>query len=108
MDIAVPEGTPVRAMTSGTVRFAGEMVGYGRVVVLDHRGGWSTLYAHLSEIHVRGGRNVDGRTILGLSGRSGDVTSPHLHFEARAGTRPRDPVPLLGGPPPPHGSRSGR
>ena len=99
VDIGVPNGTPVRAMASGMVRFAGDLGAYGRVVILDHRGGWSTLYAHLSEIHVRLGERVGGGTTVGLSGQTGNATAPHLHFETVAGSRPRDPVPLLGGPP---------
>jgi len=99
VDIAVPEGTPVRAMAAGVVRFAGESGEYGRAIIVDHRGGWSTLYAHLSEIHVQAGTQIGGHEVIGLSGRTGNATGPHLHFETRAGSRPRDPVPLLGGRP---------
>lgn len=99
VDINVAEGTPVQAMAPGVVQFAGEAGAYGRTIIVDHRGGWSTLYAHLSEIHVRAGDRIAGHEVIGLSGSTGNATGPHLHFETRAGSRPRDPVPLLGGRP---------
>jgi murein DD-endopeptidase MepM/ murein hydrolase activator NlpD len=96
VDIAVPTGTPIRAMAPGRVHFAGTMSGYGLVVMIDHRRGYRTVYAHLSEIHVRAGDRVHGRPVIGLSGATGRVTGPHLHFEIRHGDRAEDPVPLLG------------
>jgi murein DD-endopeptidase MepM/ murein hydrolase activator NlpD len=96
VDIAVPTGTPIRAMAPGRVHFAGTMSGYGLVVMVDHRGGYRTVYAHLSEIHVRAGDRIQGRPVIGLSGATGRVTGPHLHFEVRYGGRAEDPVPLLG------------
>lgn len=97
VDIRVPEGTPVRTMAPGRVRFAGTMGGYGQVVWIDHRGGVLTVYAHLSRIDVRTGDAVAARQVVGLSGRTGSATGPHLHFEIRRRGRPVDPVPLLGG-----------
>lgn len=97
VDIAVPEGTAVRSMAPGTVRFAGWMGGYGNVVWLEHRGGLVTIYAHLSTIEVERGDRVGGREVLGRSGSTGRATGPHLHFEVWRGGRPVDPVPLLGG-----------
>lgn len=99
VDLAVPTGTPVRTMAPGRVRFAGTMRGFGRVVWMDHGGAVLTVYAHLSEIRVRTGQDVDGGGVVGLSGSSGDVTAPHLHFEVWRWGRPVDPVPLLGGRP---------
>ncbi|MBI4540658.1 MAG: M23 family metallopeptidase [Gemmatimonadetes bacterium] len=101
VDIAIPGGSPVRAMAPGTVRFAGELGAYGTVVILEHRGGWTTLYAHLSELRVQAGQRLGSGDVIGLSGHSGDARAPHLHFEIRAGDRPRDPVLLLGGRPAP-------
>lgn len=101
VDIQAAPGTPVQAMTSGHVRFAGTMRGFGNVVWLDHGGQLLTVYAHLSEIHVRTGERIQGRPVIGLSGSSGDVTGPHLHFEIWRRGRPVDPVPLLGGFPRP-------
>lgn len=99
VDLAAPEGTPVRAMSSGRVRFAGYQRGYGNVVWLDHPGSVLTVYAHLSSIHVTSGASVRGGDVIGLTGSSGDVSGPHLHFEVWRWGREVDPVPLLGGRP---------
>jgi murein DD-endopeptidase MepM/ murein hydrolase activator NlpD len=99
VDIAMPTGTPVRAMAPGRVRFAGEMRGYGKVVWLDHPRGTLTVYAHLDEIRVTTGSPVSHRQVIGVSGATGIVTGPHLHFEVWVAGRPVDPVPYLGGPP---------
>ena len=101
VDIAVPGGTAVRAMAPGVVSYAGTMSGYGRVIILDHGQGVRSVYAHLSEIHVRTGDEVAGRPVIGLSGSSGRVTGEHLHFEVVRRGRAEDPVPLLGGFPRP-------
>lgn len=101
VDIAVPEGTEVRAMAPGRVQFAGTMSGYGRVVFIDHGQGVRTVYGHLSEVRVRTGDEVTGRPVIGLSGSSGRATGAHLHFEILRGGRAEDPVPLLGGLPRP-------
>ena len=97
VDLGVPSGTEVRAMRAGTVDFAGVMSGYGNVIVLRHGGDMRTLYAHLSELRVRQGDRVEGRQVIALSGASGNVTGPHLHFEVLRGGHAEDPVPLLGG-----------
>ena len=99
VDIVVPTGTPVYAMSSGNVSFAGTMTDFGLVVLLDHRDGISTLYAHLSEILVVEGQAVTRDESLGLSGASGNATGPHLHFEIRGRGHQLDPVAMLGGPP---------
>ena len=96
VDLDVDTGTPVRAMADAHVRYAGSMSGYGNVVWLDHGGAVLSVYAHLSEIHVTVGTVVRRGSVLGLSGASGDVTGPHLHFEVWRWGRPVDPVPLLG------------
>lgn len=97
VDVSVPSGTPVQAMAPGRVEFAGVMRGYGKVVILDHGAGLRSLYAHLSEVQVSTGEEVEGHAVIGLSGMSGDATGPHLHFEVWRYGRPVDPVPLLGG-----------
>jgi murein DD-endopeptidase MepM/ murein hydrolase activator NlpD len=96
IDIAVPSGTPIRAMAPGRVHFAGSRSGYGLVVIIDHRRSTRTVYAHLSEIHVVTGQEIRGRPVIGLSGATGRVTGPHLHFEIQRWGRAEDPVPLLG------------
>jgi murein DD-endopeptidase MepM/ murein hydrolase activator NlpD len=97
VDLAVPTGTEVHAMRRGTVEFAGTMSGYGNVIILRHGGDLRTVYGHLSELRVRAGDDVEGRQVIALSGATGNVTGPHLHFEIRRGGHAEDPVPLLGG-----------
>jgi len=97
VDLAVPPGTPVMAMKKGTVEFAGEMRGYGMVVILRHGGSLRSIYAHLSRISVKRGDHVAGRQVIGLSGASGNASGPHLHFEIDRWGRAEDPVNLLGG-----------
>lgn len=97
VDIAVPKGTPIRAMQDGRITFAGWMGGYGQVVWVDHRGSTTTIYAHLSEIAVQEGDRVRGGEVLGAAGSTGEASAPHLHFEVRRRGRAVDPVPLLGG-----------
>lgn len=97
VDIQAPEGTEVRAMAPGRVRFAGTMQGFGNVVWLEHGEAVLTVYAHLSTILVEAGQAVGSRQLVGLSGSTGNASSPHLHFEVWRWGREVDPVPLLGG-----------
>ncbi|MGW1997910.1 M23 family metallopeptidase, partial [Embleya sp. NPDC001921] len=82
-DFAVSTGTTVRAVTWGTVVSAGWGGAYGNEVVIRHADGKYTQYAHLSSISVKGGTKVQPGQKVGLSGASGNVTGPHLHFEVR-------------------------
>ncbi|MEC4020179.1 peptidoglycan DD-metalloendopeptidase family protein [Streptomyces sp. H27-D2] len=82
-DFAVPSGTPVRAVGAGTVVSAGCDGAFGNQVVIRHRGGYFTQYAHLSALWVAAGQRVAGAKVIGLSGSTGNSTGPHLHFEAR-------------------------
>ncbi len=99
VDLAAPAGTPVRAMKKGDVAFAGEMRGYGLVVMLQHGPRLRTVYAHLSEIMVRKGDVVQGGQVIGKSGSSGNASGAHLHFEIQRWGTEEDPVQLLGGLP---------
>ncbi len=99
VDLRAPEGTEVRAMMDGGVRFSGTMGGYGQVIWLDHGRDILTVYAHLSERRVRTRDRVRGGEVIGLSGMTGSATAPHLHFEVWRRGQPVDPVPLLGGAP---------
>jgi hypothetical protein len=80
IDIAVPEGTPIRAALSGKVTSAGPNGGYGNYVAIQHDGGLLTFYAHLSTIAVRVGQKVDRGEVVAKSGNTGTSTGPHLHF----------------------------
>lgn len=93
LDIAAPRGTPVRAAASGVVLFAGWYGGYGKLVVLDHGQGLSTLYGHLSVVGVAVGQRVARNQVIGRVGSTGYSTGPHLHFEVRQNGRPVDPLP---------------
>ncbi|MCI0433668.1 MAG: M23 family metallopeptidase [Gemmatimonadetes bacterium] len=86
-------------MRSGRVTHAGPLGAYGLTVEIDHGGDVTSLYGHLSRIDVAAGTSVERGRVLGLSGRTGNATAPHLHFEIRRWGRPEDPIPLLGGPP---------
>ena len=81
VDLAVPVGTTVRAVGAGTVVKAEWGGAYGKMVVVRHADGRYSLYAHLSRIDVHVGEAVSAGTELGLSGATGNVTGPHLHFE---------------------------
>jgi murein DD-endopeptidase MepM/ murein hydrolase activator NlpD len=92
IDIAVAEGTYVRAAGGGTVLEAGEDPVYGKYVRLAHREGFETLYAHASELFVSEGDRVERHEVVGLSGNTGTSTAPHLHFEVRKDGEPVDPL----------------
>jgi murein DD-endopeptidase MepM/ murein hydrolase activator NlpD len=85
VDFPVPTGTPVKAIGPGQVVSAGWGGAYGNQVVVRHTDGKYSQYAHLSSLSVRAGQSVTGGQQLGLSGATGNVTGPHLHFEVRTG-----------------------
>jgi len=96
IDFEVPSGTSVGAGGRGTVSFAGwNSGGYGYLVVIDHRLGFQSWYAHLSSVAVVPGQRVAGGTRIGAVGSTGHSTGPHLHFEVRLRGTPIDPVPYL-------------
>ena len=96
INIAVPEGTAVKAAESGTVAYAGsEVKGYGNLVLIRHDNGYVSAYAHNGEIGVKRGDKVKRGQVVAKSGQSGNVTSPQLHFEIRKGSTPVDPIPVL-------------
>ena len=96
INIAVPDGTPVKAADSGTVAYAGsEVKGYGNLVLIRHDNGYVSAYAHNGEIDVKRGQKVGRGQTIAKSGQSGNVTSPQLHFEIRKGSTPVDPMQYL-------------
>jgi murein DD-endopeptidase MepM/ murein hydrolase activator NlpD len=92
IDIAAPWGTPVRAAADGTVLFTGWMRGYGMLVILDHGGGVSTTYSHLSSYAVHVGDHVGRGEVIARIGSTGWSTGPHLFFEVREDGRPVNPL----------------
>ena len=98
INIAVPEGTSVRASESGVVAYAGdELKGYGNLVLIRHPNGFVTAYANNGELDVKRGDTVKRGQIIAKSGQTGNVNSPQLHFELRKGSTPVDPTSYLAG-----------
>lgn len=96
VNIAVPEGASIRAAEEGEIVYAGnELRGFGNLVLVQHRNGYVTAYAHNSRIDVRRGDRVSRGDIIARAGSTGDVDTPQLHFEIRRGTTPVDPSPYL-------------
>lgn len=91
VDIAAPEGAPIRAARDGVVVFAGERAGYGRMVEIDHGDGMRTRYAHASTLLVSAGARVQAGAPIAAVGETGRATGPHLHFEVREADRAVDP-----------------
>jgi len=98
INLAVPEGTPVKAAEDGVVAYSGnELKGYGNLVLVRHSNGYVTAYAHASELLVKRGDTIKRGQIIAKSGQSGEVGSPQLHFEIRKGSSPVDPLQFLNG-----------
>jgi murein DD-endopeptidase MepM/ murein hydrolase activator NlpD len=98
INLAVPEGTPVKAAEDGVVAYSGnELKGYGNLVLIRHANGYVTAYAHASELLVKRGDTIKRGQIIAKSGQSGEVGSPQLHFEIRKGSTPVDPLQFLNG-----------
>lgn len=95
IDIAAANGTPVKTAAPGEVIYNGWLRGYGRVVVVDHGRGFSTLYAHLSASLVREGQVLKAGANIARVGKTGNVTGYHLHFEVRHYGTPVNPIKYL-------------
>jgi murein DD-endopeptidase MepM/ murein hydrolase activator NlpD len=93
-DFAAPEGTPIQATRTGTVRFVGRNAGYGNTVEIQHNGGYLTRYAHMQK--PAGSLSVGDRVrqgqVIGYVGSTGLATGPHLHYEVRLHGQPLDPM----------------
>lgn len=92
MDFSAPVGMPIRATGTGVVITAGWNGGYGRMVEIRHVGGYTSRYAHMSQILVKEGDKIERGTIVGKSGNSGRSTGPHLHYEVRREGRAANPL----------------
>jgi murein DD-endopeptidase MepM/ murein hydrolase activator NlpD len=98
INLAVPEGTPIKATDDGVVAYAGnELKGYGNLVLIRHSNGFVSAYAHASELMVKRGDTIKRGQVIAHAGQTGNVTSPQLHFEIRKGSTPVDPTQYLGG-----------
>lgn len=95
LDLAAPQGTEVYAARDGTVTEAGTSAVYGKYIIISHKGGWTSLYGHLSSIDTKLYSEVKSGNLIGKVGSTGLSTGPHLHFELRQNGRPQDPKPLL-------------
>ena len=92
IDISAPLGQVVHASGSGEVIYTGNIKGYGQIIIIDHGGRVTTLYAHLSKILVEIGDKVKKEQTIGQTGDSGGVSTPRLHFEVRVEGKPTDPM----------------
>jgi murein DD-endopeptidase MepM/ murein hydrolase activator NlpD len=95
VDIAVPEGTPIRAADSGRVALMGWVGGYGNYTCVQHTASMSTCYGHQSSFATSNGASVTQGQVIGYSGNTGNSTGPHLHFEVRINGSPVDPMGYL-------------
>ncbi|MFE9735489.1 peptidoglycan DD-metalloendopeptidase family protein [Streptomyces sp. NPDC005863] len=97
LDFPAATGTPIRAVSDGTVSQVASGGPYGKHVQIDHGGGLSSFYAHMSAILTKLHKHVNRGMTIGEVGATGNTTGPHLHLEARRGGRPVDPMPFLTG-----------
>ena len=91
----VAKYVPLRAAKSGVVTFAGNMSGYGKIIIIRHDNGYETRYAHLSVISTNVGEHVNQGDLIGKTGNSGRTTGAHLHFEIRQNGVPKNPMKYL-------------
>ena len=95
VDIGADYGVPIQAAADGNVIYAGWYGGYGYAIIIDHGGGYSTLYAHCSSMYVGVNQPVRRGQVIGAVGATGWATGPHLHFEIRINGKPIDPLTRL-------------
>jgi LysM repeat protein len=98
INLAVPEGTPVKAAEDGVVSYAGNgLAGDGNLILIRHSNGYSTVYAHAKELLVNRDDQIKRGQVIAHSGQTGNVNAPQLHFEVRKGVTPLDPMRFLKG-----------
>ena len=92
IDIPVPNGTPIQAAANGVVTEARTYTGYGYTVIIDHKNGTKTLYAHCSNLVAKQGEQVESGQVIAYAGSTGRATSPHVHFGVMVKGAFQDPV----------------
>lgn len=95
IDISAPRGAEIHAAEAGRVTLSGRLRGYGRVVIVEHAGHYSTVYAHNRRNWVEEGALVEKGQVIAEVGASGNAKGPHVHFEIRHRHRPHDPLEFL-------------
>lgn len=95
LDISAPLGTPILAAASGEVIYSGALRGYGNIVILRHRDGYATVYAHNQKNLVREGERIRRGQVVARVGQTGRASGPHLHFEIRKDNLARNPLRYL-------------
>lgn len=96
INIAAKEGTAIVASEDGTVAYAGDRLpGFGNLVMIKHRNGWMTAYAHAKDLTVKRGQSIKKGQTIGHVGQTGSVNKPQLHFEIRKRAQAVDPAPLV-------------
>ncbi len=103
VDIVAPAGTPVHAVDDGSAIFVGHLRGYGNAVILQHSGGYVTIYGHNQRNLVRDGAEVARGQVIAELGSTGRASGPNLHFEVRFRGQPQNPLAYLPPPPPSSG-----
>lgn len=83
MDIAAPNGTPIKAAADGTITYSGWMNGYGNLIIISHGNGVQTYYGHCSKLYLSEGKKVKAGDVIAAVGSTGNSTGNHLHFEIR-------------------------
>ena len=92
VDIAAPSGTPIRAVAAGRVEFVDWIGGYGNCIILNHGGGYYTLYAHAAETFVNPGQVVSHKEVIAEVGDSGSLNGFECHFEIRKSKQALNPI----------------
>ena len=95
IEIVSPEGRDIAAVADGTVIYADWFKGYGQLIILDHGGGYFTLYAHAAQVLARAGESVSRGQVIGKVGDTGSLEGPQLYFELRHKGKPQDPLAWL-------------
>jgi murein DD-endopeptidase MepM/ murein hydrolase activator NlpD len=94
----VPENTPIKAADDGVVIYSGnELKSFGNLLLVRHSNNYITAYAHAKELRVKRGDTIKSGEIIGMSGQSGNTSTPEIHFEIRKGSTPVDPMQFLHG-----------